>query len=67
MHNGLYENHDQLGLPLFFALAQALAIPERELRSALTTQKYAPKIRSDFLSGVRSGVNGTPTFFINGV
>ena len=24
-------------------------------------------MRDDFLSGVRSGVNGTPTFFINGV
>jgi len=24
-------------------------------------------VREDFLSGVRSGVNGTPTFFINGV
>jgi protein-disulfide isomerase len=23
--------------------------------------------RADFMSGVRSGVNGTPTFFINGV
>jgi protein-disulfide isomerase len=24
-------------------------------------------MREDFLSGVRSGVNGTPTFFVNGV
>jgi protein-disulfide isomerase len=24
-------------------------------------------VREDFLSGIRSGVNGTPTFFINGV
>jgi protein-disulfide isomerase len=29
--------------------------------------RHAPKIREDFRSGVRSGVNGTPTFFINGV
>jgi protein-disulfide isomerase len=28
---------------------------------------YAERIREDFMSGVRSGVNGTPTFFINGV
>jgi protein-disulfide isomerase len=67
MHDGLYENRDEFGLPLFFALAQALAIPESELRTALTTQKYAPNIRSDFASGVRGGVNGTPTFFIKGV
>jgi len=24
-------------------------------------------VRDDFMSGVKSGVNGTPTFFINGV
>jgi protein-disulfide isomerase len=30
------------------------------------TGVYAPKVRADFLGGVRSGVNGTPSFFING-
>jgi formate-nitrite transporter family protein len=28
---------------------------------------YEEKVKSSFMSGVRSGVNGTPTFFINGV
>ena len=27
---------------------------------------YRPRVREHFMSGVRSGVNGTPTFFING-
>ena len=36
---------------------------ERELKEHL----YADKVRQDFHSGVESGVNGTPTFFINGV
>ena len=27
---------------------------------------HAERVREDFMSGVRSGVNGTPTFFING-
>ncbi len=67
MHDGLYENQEALGRPLFFALARMLGVPESELSMALTTEKYAPKIRSDFLSGVRSGINGTPTFFINDV
>ena len=36
---------------------------ERELAA----HTYKANVREDFMSGVRSGVNGTPTFFINGV
>ena len=32
----------------------------------LANNAYVERVRSDFESGVRSGVNGTPTFFING-
>ena len=65
MHDGIYENQESLGVPLLFALVGALGLSEADLREALTTGKYAPKVRNDFLGGVRSGVNGTPTFFIN--
>lgn len=66
MHDGIYENQDHLGPPLLFALAGALQLSESGLRDALASEKYAPKIKSDFLGGVRSGVNGTPSFFVNG-
>ncbi len=33
----------------------------------MTEHVHANRVHEDFLSGVRSGVNGTPTFFINGV
>jgi protein-disulfide isomerase len=36
-------------------------------KNELEQQVYAARVREDFLSGVRSGVNGTPTFFINGI
>ena len=67
MHDSLYGNQDRLGLPLYLALAGILELPELELRNALVEGTYVPKVRADFLSGVRSGVNGTPCFFINGV
>jgi protein-disulfide isomerase len=66
MHDGIYENQDRLGLPLLFALVNALGLSEAELREALVNRTYTDKVKSDFLGGVRSGVNGTPTFFING-
>ena len=33
----------------------------------MSTHAYAGRIRDDFLSGIHSGVNGTPTFYINGI
>ena len=66
MHDGIYQNQDRLGLPLFFALAGSLGLSEAGLREALVNGSFAPKVRADFLGGVRSGVNGTPTFLING-
>ncbi|HET8650916.1 MAG TPA: thioredoxin domain-containing protein, partial [Gemmatimonadales bacterium] len=33
---------------------------------ALEEGEFVDRVQEDFMSGVRSGVNGTPTFFING-
>jgi protein-disulfide isomerase len=33
----------------------------------LAGDTYEPRVKASFMTGVRSGVNGTPTFFINGV
>jgi len=66
-HDMLFENQDRLGLTLFFAVVRSLGLAEQRLRDALAHGTFADKVRRDFLSGVRSGVNGTPTFFINGV
>jgi protein-disulfide isomerase len=66
MHDGIYDNQEQLGIPLLLALARALGLSSQELHQALDTGIYEPKVRSDVAGGVRSGLNGTPTFFING-
>lgn len=66
MHDAIYANQPRLSVPLLFTLAGALKLSQSELQGALATHRYAQRVQSDFLGGVRSGVNGTPTFFING-
>lgn len=66
MHDLLFENQDRLGGPLFEELAETLELDPRELMEALEQEQFTPRVRADFSGGVRSGVNGTPTFFING-
>jgi len=46
--------------------AAELRLPAAALKGALAEHEYLQRIRDDFRGGVRSGVNGTPTFFING-
>jgi protein-disulfide isomerase len=67
MHDGIYENQDRLAPPILFELGEELKLPPLGLRSAIENHDYAQKIRGDFMGGVRSGVNGTPTFFINNI
>jgi protein-disulfide isomerase len=64
-HDMLYDNQDRLGVPLFLAIVRYLGLSEQGLRDALAHGTFSDKVRRDFLSGVRSGVNGTPTFFID--
>jgi len=66
MHDLIYENQERLSPPLLLALAEELGLDPPALREALAAGEFEPRVRRDFLSGVRSGVNGTPTFFIGG-
>jgi protein-disulfide isomerase len=66
MHDLLFENQEQLSEALYSELAEELGLSPTALRQALEEGKYKDRVRTDFSSGVRSGVNGTPTFFING-
>jgi protein-disulfide isomerase len=66
MHDLLYEKQDRLDDALLFQLAEQLQLDPEKLRQALAAKEFEPRVRADFRGGVRSGVNGTPTFFING-
>jgi len=66
MHDLLYENQERLSEELLMNLADSLHLSSAHLKTALADRKYHDRVRGDFMGGVRSGVNGTPTFFING-
>ena len=67
MHDGIYENQDRLSLKLLLELGELLGLSGTSVRDSIADNQFLPKIRKDLQGGVRSGVNGTPTFFINGV
>jgi protein-disulfide isomerase len=66
MHDLLFENQERLGGELYAELAGQLGLSAEALEKALEDGTYEERVRADFQGGVRSGVNGTPTFFING-
>ncbi|MGB9144558.1 MAG: thioredoxin domain-containing protein [Acidobacteriaceae bacterium] len=67
MHDRLFEHQERLGEGLFLALAKELTLSTSAMRQALEQKTFQTRVRADFTSGIRSGVNGTPTFFINGL
>lgn len=67
MHDTLFENQRALADRDLLIYAATLDLDVDGFASDITSGKFAEKIRGDFLGGVKSGVNGTPTFFINGV
>lgn len=67
MHDMIFENQKMLVKADAFArFAKELGLDEEKFDNDLNDPKIADKVDEDFESGIRSGVNGTPTFFING-
>jgi len=67
MHDMLYAHQRALDDQHLAEYVALLGVPTSEVKRALAQHAYADRIREDFMSGVRSGVNGTPSFFINGL
>ena len=66
MHDMLYENQDALEDEDLVRYARALNLDVPRFVKEMEAGTYTERVREDFRSGVRSGVNGTPSFFING-
>jgi protein-disulfide isomerase len=66
MHELLFKNQEALDDTDLALYATDLGLDSRKLIAAVLRGMYSSRIRQDFMSGVRGGVNGTPTFFVNG-
>jgi predicted DsbA family dithiol-disulfide isomerase len=66
MHHRLFTHQNELAFDDLLVHARAIGLDEDTFRRALDEHTYAGRVREDFMSGVRSGVNGTPTFYVNG-
>lgn len=67
MHDVLFENQDALDDEDLARYATALDLDADRLITEVLDGAHAKRIREDVVGGVKSGLNGTPTFFINGV
>jgi protein-disulfide isomerase len=67
MHDLLYENQAHLGDADLRSYAEQARLDVERFGKELDEHVHAARVREDFMSGVRSGVNGTPSFYINGM
>jgi protein-disulfide isomerase len=67
MHDTLYTHQHALDEAHLLRYATSLGVDPLLVHRALAEDLYLDRVREDFISGARSGVNGTPTFFIQGI
>jgi protein-disulfide isomerase len=67
MHDALFASERPLSRATINIAAATIGLNLDSFGDEIRRHVHARRIREDFISGVRSGVNGTPTFFINSV
>jgi len=66
MHDLLYQRQAALADEDLVKYAGELGLDAERVRRELAAHVHAERVREDYVSGSRSGVTGTPRFFING-
>jgi protein-disulfide isomerase len=66
MHDLIYENQAYLEPEILPALAEKLGLDVMKFATDIKSEGVAHRIKEDRKSGIVSGVNGTPSFYING-
>lgn len=66
MHDAIYENQYRISDELFEELAETIGLDVEQFNLDIKADEVKQKVEDDFESGIRSGVNGTPSFYVNG-
>ncbi len=67
MHDYLYEHRQHCCDGAILRYAAVLGLDADRFEREIAEHQHAARVHSDLMSGFKSGVNGTPTFFIDGV
>jgi protein-disulfide isomerase len=67
MHELIYDNQSKLGLEMLLQLAEHLKLDMKRFQHDFKDPKLFEKVEADFESGIKSGVNGTPSFYVNAI
>jgi protein-disulfide isomerase len=67
MHEALYGERANLSDRKILECAAAAGVSSVEVERAWASHEVLGRVKEDFVSGIKSGVTGTPSFFINGV
>jgi protein-disulfide isomerase len=62
----LWRNQSNLGAAALKEYATQVALDRRKFDLALDSGKFSEKVQRDIRDGLKLGISGTPTFFVNG-
>lgn len=66
MHDMIFENQQYLEHEHLLSYAKAINLDVKRFNNDMEKKTPLARVESDFESGIRSGVNGTPSFFVDG-
>ncbi len=67
MHDILFENQSELDEVSLIRYAERTGLDLRRFAFDLQRRTFSHRVQQDYASGVHGGVQGTPTFFIDGI
>ena len=67
MHDLLFKNHKKLSAEIIDNLAAEIGLDKEKFDADRKDKALKAQVQKDYTDGVKAGVRGTPTFFVNGI